>query len=173
MRMELTLEQARSHGKDYLALLAARNSARAKTSVPLEQWKFRYDWSEMVQGTSLAEMLKGSLPKEETLDERVARRVSNSRVSLVMYYRSRAYYQPLFEVPETINNQIRKNEEKAEAEKKRYEALSPEEQGAELTAALKELAGPGFAAFGPAGSPMIEAARKAGVRVITPKRRRK
>jgi len=167
MNMNLTLAQAKEHGVDYLALLAMANSAKSKNDVSLEAWKFKYDWCEMVHGCNFMDVLNGRTEPKETVEQRIARRISNTHVRLMMYHKSsRKYYRELFTVPERIKNLIRAAEEKVEADRVRYEALPPAEKDKELEAALRDLAGPGFAAFGDPSSSTMKAAKRAGVKVI-------
>lgn len=163
MTLNITKAQAEAHGVDYLGCLAQRNASISKTALntPIDKWKWCYDWSERVEDRPLA--LK---PKQESCEDIINRRIANSRVSLVMFRGSCRYYMPLRVVPQPIQDLIREHEEKVETERKRYQSLSQSEKDKELEEALRDLAGPGFAAFGHSSDPVIQAAKRAGVKVI-------
>jgi hypothetical protein len=165
MILNITKAQAETHGVDYLGCLAQRNASISKTAMntPLDKWKWCYEWCERVEGCSL---MLSSKPKQESCEDIIKRLIANSMVSLVMYRGSCKYYMPLSVVPQPIQDLIRENEEKVETERKRYQALSQSEKDKELEETLKSLAGPGFAAFGHTSDPVIQAAKRAGVKVF-------
>lgn len=166
MKIQITQDHVFSH-PEYRDCIIQKNASKSKTAstVPLDKWKWYYDWCERIEGTSFAYMLTHA-PVQESCKEIIKRRIAHTMVTLMLCHGSCRYYTPLREVPQQIRDHIRASEKATEAERKRVKALSPAERVKELDEALRALAGPGFAAFGHPSHPAIQAAKRAGVKVI-------
>jgi hypothetical protein len=129
-----------------------------------------YDMFVVVQGCSFADMLAGPRCShhEPTVEERVQELRKNARVYLVASTGNLRWDVPLKDLPKSIEDKYRGQYEKDEAERRRFEALSPEDKEAETTELLRQLAGPGFMAVNPTGM-AARAAKTAGIRIIRTK----
>ena len=161
MKMTITDADARrDHPGAVVECIKQMCSSKAKTArtVPLLQWEWRYSWVERIDGS-----VRPGSPEEE-----IQRRVDNSGVRLDLFH-GRCCFSVSIEVPAKIIDKIRSGIEAQEAERVRVDALSPDDRQAEIEGLLGELAGPGFVAFGRSDNPIMQAAKRAGVRTIHPK----
>jgi hypothetical protein len=168
MYYPLTHKQAETlHPVAYGELRKKKNASKAKSAKnDLTNFKLGYEVAVMIQGGRLSDLISGRIqPREKTIEEKLADYRKNAHVSLKANFKSLCLYVSLDEVPQSLIEEQRDLYEKEEIERKRFDALSPEDKDKELQRCLSQLAGPGFVAVNP-DAHMQRLCNKAGVRVI-------
>lgn len=161
MYIPLTPEQARTlHPEHYQKMQEEKDRSKAKSAkIPLEQFTFRYDVSERIDGSKL---------DPTNWDKYITGKRARMKTHLVAFKGSYHLYQELPTLPNLVIETLRKGFDKRQAEQKRLCSLTPAQRQQEILDALRQLAGSGF--IGVNLDPKMTAlAKKAGVRVIKPK----
>lgn len=128
-----------------------KKKSKAKGShVPLSEFEFSFEIAEKIQGCSLNDVLSGKVLKDKreemTVEERLRKQLKNVFVQIqASYGRYQLRSEVLEEIPEQVEDGYRKSIQEQEEERKRVEALTPEERDKETQVLLRELRKyPGF-----------------------------
>lgn len=125
-------------------IIRKRRGKYRETDFSLFTWGFK--WCVQVKALSIREVLLQGPPvqKEVPIEDQVKDYASHCFVSLMAHIGRSHWEIDLLEVPEEILDRHRQSLLERKAEADRYNALSPEEQQAELEKNLEQLRGPGF-----------------------------
>jgi hypothetical protein len=153
MRLAITYQSAlERYPKQVAEILAKLQSgkSREKGAKP-EELDWHFDWCVRITGAyTFNEMIENIGKKEEpkSIDEQVKEYEQNCSVCLTATKGRWVGYSSLIPVPPEILESCRKGHEQQEADKKRFDALTPEQKNAEVNGLLKQLGrSKGFMAF--------------------------
>lgn len=125
-------------------IIRKRRSKYREADFSLFTWGF--EWCVQIKAVSIRDLLLQGPPvqKEVSIEDQVKDYASRCFVSLAAHIGRSHWEIDLLEVPEEIQDWHRQSLLERKAEADRYNALSPEEQQAELEKDLQQLRGPGF-----------------------------
>ena len=148
MKISITEETVKKDFPDiYKKFQERKEKSKAKGSfIPFDKFEFSFEIAERIQCHTLGDIFSGKALKDQkkeinlTIDEQLQKRLKNLSVWISA---SCGQYclgsDTLKEIPEQVKDQYRKSIQEQEDERKRVEALTPEERNEETQRLLKEL----------------------------------